>query len=333
MIKSNPTKTGILRILARARGEIVPSGQLIRDLGVSRQAVWKAIEALRDEGMDIESIPQRGYRLRRLAANDLHPSWLEILLEQCPWGHPVLYWEELPSTQDVIKQMARNGAPEGVLCLAEEQIAGRGRLGRQWVSPPRGGIYMSILTRPRMTPARVQLLNLAAGLAVRRALRDLFGLEVQLKWPNDLLWNERKICGILSETASEADRVHFAVTGIGLNANIPEDRFPAEINRKATSLALLLGRDVHRGEVVAAVVRDFYDRIRALEAVDGPDLLVAEYRRHCHTLGREVRVITDRGDLLGVAEDVDSAGALVVSTDTGRITFGAADVVHLRGRV
>lgn len=332
MIKSNPTKTGILRMLTEAGHNIVSSGNLGKDLGISRQAVWKAVEALREEGIDIESLPQKGYRLKTVSGSDLSPSWLELLLENCPWGHPVLHWEELPSTQDVIKQLARNDAPEGVICLAEEQVSGRGRLGRQWVSPPRGGIYMSILIRPRMAPTRVQLLNLAAGLAVRQALRDLFGLQTQLKWPNDLLWQEQKICGILSETASEADRVHFAVTGIGMNANIPAEHFPAEITKRATSLAILLGRNVHRGEVVAAVVRGLHDRIRALEKLDGADELVAEYRTHCHTLGRDVRVITDVGDIEGLAKDIDSSGALVVSTEKGLITFGAADVIHLRGR-
>lgn len=332
MIKSNPTKTGILKMLTQAGHDIVSSGKLGKDLGISRQAVWKAVEALREEGMDIESLPHRGYRLKTVSGNDLSPSWLEILLQNCPWGHPVLHWEELPSTQDVIKQLARNDAPEGVLCLAEEQVSGRGRLGRQWVSPPRGGIYMSILIRPRMAPTRVQLLNLAAGLAVRQALKDLLGVETQLKWPNDLLFEEKKICGILSETASEADRVHFAVTGIGLNANIAPGQFPAEITKRATSLAILLGRNVHRGEVVAAIVRGLYGRIRALEKIDGADELVAEYRRHCHTLGRDVRVITDSGDVEGVAQDIDSSGALIVATGKGLITFGAADIIHLRGR-
>ncbi len=333
MIKSNPTKTGILKILVQSGDEVVSSGTFVNDLGISRQAVWKAIEALRDEGMSIESLPQRGYRLRKLSGNDLNPCWLEILLEHCPWGHPVLYWEELPSTQDVLKQMARNGAPEGIICLAEEQLSGRGRLGRQWISPPRGGIYMSILTRPRLAPPRVQLLNLAAGLAVRGALKDLFGLDTQLKWPNDLLWHEKKICGILSETASEADRVHFAVTGIGLNANISQEQFPAQIIKQATSVALLLGREIHRGEVVAAVVRDLHDRIRALEVQGGAEHLVTEYRRHCHSLGRDVRVITDQGEVHGEARDIDSSGALVVVTDNGPLTFGAADIVHLRGRL
>lgn len=333
MIKSNPTKIGILRILSSGSGhDRISSGQLGKDLGISRQAVWKAVEALREEGIEIESLPHRGYCLKGVSGNDLSPSWLGLLLEKCPWGHPVLHWNELPTTQDVIKQMARNGAPEGVLCLTEEQILGRGRLGRQWISPPRGGIYMSLLIRPKMAPTRVQLLNLAAGLAVRQALKDLFGLQVHLKWPNDLLWQEQKICGILSETASEADRVHFAVTGIGLNANISAGQFPADIGQRATSLAIVLGRNVHRGEVVAAIVRGLHGRIRALEKPLGADELVTEYREHCHTLGRNVRVITDTGDVEGVARDVDSSGALIVSTEHGLLTFGAADIIHLRGR-
>lgn len=332
MIKSNPTRIGILKILCGAGHDLISSGQLGMALGISRQAVWKAVEALREEGMEIESFPHRGYRLKRVSGNDLSPSWLGILLEKCPWGHPVLHWDELPSTQDVIKQMARNGAPEGVLCLTENQISGRGRLGRQWISAPRGGIYMSILIRPRMAPTRVQLLNLAAGLAVRQALKDLFGLQTQLKWPNDLLWQDKKICGILSETASEADRVHFAVTGIGLNANITAGQFPADIAQRATSLSILLGKEVHRGDVVAAIVRGLHERIRALEKPRGADELAVEYRGHCHTLGRDVRVITDAGDIEGIARDIDSSGALVVSTEQGLLTFGAADIIHLRGK-
>lgn len=332
MIKSNPTKVGILKILSRAGHDITSSGQLGVALGISRQSVWKAVEALREEGMEIEALPQRGYRLKGVSGNDLSPSWISLLLEKSPWGHPVIHWDELPSTQDVIKQMARNGAPEGVLCLTENQISGRGRMGRQWISSPGGGIYMSLLIRPIMAPTRVQLLNLAAGLAVRRVLKDLFGLQTQLKWPNDLLWQDKKICGILSETASEADRVHFAVTGIGLNANIPAGQFPADIAQRATSLSILLGREIHRGEVVAAIVRGLHERIRVLETPCGADELTTEYRAHCHTLGRDVLVITDTGDVEGVAKDIDSSGALVVSAEQGLLTFGAADIIHLRGR-
>ncbi len=330
--RSNPTKTAVLSMLFDQRNKLVSSALLRTKAGVTRQAIWKAIESLREEGFVILSSPQKGYALKETSFPDLAPSWIDFLLKDCPWGHPVLWWDRLESTQEVLKQMARNNAPAGVICLAEEQTLGRGRRGRRWVSPQKGGIYLSILSRPRLVPSKIQLLNLAAGLAVSDALWNIFDLPCQLKWPNDILWQEKKLCGILSEAASEADRVHYAVTGIGLNANTPLDSLPPELQGEASSLFAILGHSVNRGNVVAAIVRAIEERLAALEKPGGDTLLVKEYSRRCHTLTREVRVTTGEQCHEGRAVELSPEGALRIESAGGLLTFTAADVVHLRPR-
>lgn len=330
MQRSNPTKSAVLSVFLDHRSKLVSSGLLRTKAGVTRQAIWKTIDSLREEGFPILSIPQKGYILKEAAFPDLAPSWIDLLLQSCPWGHPVLWWNQLPSTQEVLKQMARNGAEAGIICLAEEQTLGRGRRGRQWSSPPKGGIYLSVLTRPRLLPSKIQLLNLAAGLAVSDALLEGCNLKTQLKWPNDILWRGRKLCGILSETASEADRVHYAVTGIGLNANTPQKAFPAELQAQATSLISILDRSVDRGKVVALIVKALHQRIVALEKAGGEEQLVVDYGRRCDTLGQRVRILTGDEELEGEALNLTGEGALQVRRNGELMTFAAADIVHLR---
>ncbi|QVL37331.1 biotin--[acetyl-CoA-carboxylase] ligase [Aminirod propionatiphilus] len=332
MHRSNATKRAVLSVLLERRGNLVSSGLLRTLAGVTRQAIWKSVESLREEGFPILSVPQKGYILKEAAFPDLAPSWIDFLLKDSPWGHPVLLWESLPSTQEVLKQMARNGTPAGALCLAEEQTLGRGRRGRVWSSPPRGGLYFSLLSRPRLLPSKIQLLNLAAGLSVSRSLQQLFGIPCQLKWPNDILWQGKKLCGILSETACEADRVHYAVTGIGINANIALSAFPRELSDQVTSLASILGREIDRGRVVAEIISDLHRRLALLENPSGEENLIAAYGRHCHTLRREVRVLTGERIYEGLAVALSAEGALCVETEEGLLSFSAADVVHLRPR-
>lgn len=327
MQKINSTKIAVLRELLEAKGETVSGGRLCRTLDLSRQSVWKAVRSLQEDGYRIGSVPVKGYRFQGPPDNDLDPSWIEILLSGCPWGHPVLFWDKLDSTQIPAKDLARKGAPEGIVVIANCQLSGRGRLGRTWISPPEGGIYFSVVIHPAMRPEQIQTLSLVSAMSVQDAIFSSFGIRCQLKWPNDILWDGAKICGILSEVSSEPGMVHFAVTGIGINANITAGSMGLE--GSAVSLASILGRTVHRGEVVASVIRFLHKGIRRMES-EGTEALISEYSRRCDTIGKIVRVVMDDGEVSGIARGIGEHGNLLVDLDGEIRSFSAADITHLR---
>ncbi len=328
MIRSNGTKRVVLQELMLAEG-YPAAGELIGEKsGVSRQSVWKAVEGLRDDGYGIRSIPHKGYLLEELSPNDLDPTMLENILYDCPWGHPVLYWPSLASTQEPLKEMARQNAPEGAVITADEQTRGRGRLGRNWESPPGGGLYFSLLMRPRISPGNIQLVSLAAAMAVWESILELFNISCDLKWPNDILFGEAKLCGILTETASEPGKVHYAVTGIGLNANV--DLRLTGSSARTASLIAITGKPVHRGRILSAIVKKLHHFVSALENPEGGRKLIEDYTKRCTTLGRKVRVVQETEDIFGKAVSLDERGALVVESGEGRRVFAAADIVHLR---
>ena len=326
--KNNSTKISVLRELLDAEGETVSGGRLCRKLGISRQSVWKAVRSLQEDGYKIGSIPVKGYRFQRVSDNDLDPSWIEILLSNCPWGHPVLFWDKLDSTQIPAKDLARRGAPDGVVILANCQISGRGRLGRSWISPPQGGIYFSVIMHPAMQPDQIQMLSLVAAMSVQKAIFSITGILCQLKWPNDILWKGAKICGILTEVSSEPGLVHYAVTGIGINANMTGNSMGLEDS--ATSLASITGRKIHRGELVASVIRQLHLSVAGMGTGSGVKEIISEYTLRCDTIGKMVRVVLDEGEITGKACGIGGRGELLVEEGGEIRSFAAADITHLR---
>ncbi|MHB9286326.1 biotin--[acetyl-CoA-carboxylase] ligase [Halobacteriales archaeon Cl-PHB] len=292
------------------------SGPALADqLGVSRAAVWKHVEALRDEGFAIDS-GDDGYELSSVPEFGGGP--VEYGLD-APFE--VEYHDSIPSTNERARELAAEGA-ENVVVLADEQTGGRGRLDRDWSSPS-GGVWLSILLRPQVPPARVPLYTLAAAVAVARAAREA-GVEAEIKWPNDVLVDGAKLTGILTEMEGEADRVSWLVVGIGVNANVDRAALPEDVD--ATSLRLEVGEDVDR--------RLFTQRL--LEAFDtlrgDPDAVLPAWRDLSVTLGQDVRVETPGGVVTGTAVDVSDPGTLVVETDDGRVDVSAGDCDHLRPR-
>jgi len=279
-------------------------------LGVSRAAVWKHVEAIRDAGFGVES-GDDGYRITDV------PDYGALAVEyglDAPFS--VEYHEELPSTNARARELAGAGESD-VAVLAGRQTAGRGRLDREWASPA-GGVWLSILVRPALPAPRVPVLTLAAAVAVTETVCEA-GADATIKWPNDVLLGEEKLAGVLTEMEGEADRVSWVVLGVGLNANVDPDALPAG----ATSLSAAVGETDRR-----ALVRGILDRFHDLR--DDPDRALARWREYAATLGRRVRVDTPSGAVEGEAVDVTDAGALVVETETGRETVHAGDCEHLR---
>ncbi|ELY40065.1 biotin--[acetyl-CoA-carboxylase] ligase [Natronorubrum tibetense] len=310
---TNETRRSILEALAAGP---VSGPQLAESLDVSRAAVWKHIDALRDAGFEIESGPN-GYELAAVTAYNGPAVEYEL---EAPFS--IEYHDSIGSTNDRARELASEGATD-VVVLADEQVGGRGRLEREW-SAPSGGVWLSIVTRPDIAPAQAPLYTLAVSVATARAAREA-GVDARIKWPNDVVvpvgedGEYRKLSGILTEMEGETDRVDWIVVGPGINANIDTDALP----EGATSIRDEVG-DVDRRRFVQRLLEEF-DRYRTdLEAV------VPAWRELALTLGQRVRVERATGEIVGEAVDVTESGALVIETEDGQETVAAGDCEHLR---
>jgi BirA family biotin operon repressor/biotin-[acetyl-CoA-carboxylase] ligase len=327
--ESNSSEELVLSFLAEAADDYV-SGEAISDkLGLTRAAVWKHVEALRSHGYRIDAVPARGYRLIEVP-DKLTPLELRPLLNTHDVGQVLHWYEEIGSTNDRAKELAEEGAEHGEVVIAEAQTAGRGRRGRLWVSPARKNLYFSVILRPDLPPARAPELTLVASVALCDALRQA-GVQAGIKWPNDLLASERKIAGVLTELAAEADRVHWVVIGAGVNVNAREEDFPEELRGEATSVLLERGQAAPRALFAAAcltALEEWLDR----HAEGGFGAVRDAWRERSVTLGREVAVKADGREIVGTAEDIDEAGALLVRSRAGVERILAGDVTLLRPR-
>lgn len=294
-------KRHILENLRKNEGII--SGQaLSAQLGISRVSIWKHIQQLQSLGYEITS-SAKGYRLEN-SPNVPYP-W-----EFAGRESKIIYQAELPSTMDAAKQLARKGCPDFTTVIAGRQTSGRGRLNRQWISDE-GGLYFTVVLRPELPPVLSFRVGFLASLTLARTLNEMFGVDVRVKWPNDLLVGERKICGMLSELEAEADRVAFINVGVGLNVN----NDPSGIEPAATSLKAILGRKVSIKDIVARYLDAFERRMQTL----AHDQVVEEWKTYTVTLNREVRVVTNRDVFTGKAIDVDDNGALVLKCADGSV--------------
>ncbi|MBV0922610.1 biotin--[acetyl-CoA-carboxylase] ligase [Halomicroarcula limicola] len=305
------------RVLDALSAGPVSGPELAEELGISRSAVWKHVEALREAGFDVAS-DDAGYSLAGVP--EFGGEAVEYGLD-APFE--VEYHDSVPSTNARARDLAASGA-EDVVVLADEQTGGRGRLDREWSSPS-GGVWLSLLFRPDVPMAQAPAFTLAAAVAATRAAREV-GVDAGIKWPNDVLvesdGDERKLVGILTEMEGEADRTSWIIVGIGVNANVGPEDLPAEAN--PTSLSAELGAPVDR-RVFTQRLLELFEELR-----QDPEAAVAEWREYATTLGKRVRVETPNGVVEGEAVDVEFPGGLVVDTGDERVTVSAGDCDHLR---
>ncbi len=303
----------ILKLLKESDGFV--SGQEISDrFGVSRTSIWKAIRQLEEMGYEIEAVRNRGYRLcsepdlisEDLISNCLHTEWT---------GMPVLVFDSVDSTNNEAKRRAEEGAGAGLLVVGEEQTAGRGRRGRAWESEKGEGIFMSLLLRPDIAPDNASMLTLVMGLAVRDALREVCGLAAQIKWPNDIICDGKKICGILTEMSSEMDCVNYIVIGIGINVH--NEQFPEEVKQTATSVYQQTGKHIRRAQLVAACMKHFEKYYAEFLKTQDMSGLLDLYNEHLVNREREVRVLDTKPDCRGIAKGINERGELLVDTGKG----------------
>jgi BirA family transcriptional regulator, biotin operon repressor / biotin---[acetyl-CoA-carboxylase] ligase len=303
----------LARRLLGAGDNCLSGERLAADLGISRAAVSKHLAVLRKRGFSLDASPRRGYRL--VAWPDaLTPEAVLPRLQTRDLGRALIYREVCESTNTLAFSEGVAGAPHGLTVVADAQTSGRGRRGRDWHSPPTDGLYVSVLLRPRLQPQAAPPLAFAAAVAVAEALEETLDLAPRLKWPNDVLLGERKVCGILLEMSAEPERVAFVVCGIGLNVNA--QTLPADIAHRATSLRLELGTPVARPLVLAPLLAALERWVDRYVDEGFAPLREAWLARAAH-LDQEVRVQMPDATIHGVAETLDADGALVLRLASG----------------
>jgi len=312
-IKGNEMKGQILKAL-RECSDYLSGETLSNKLGTSRVSIWKQIRSLKKEGYIIEASP-KGYKLIS-SPDSLFPYEFPDLEQR------IHYFPEIGSTMDAARELAKKGAGEGTIVIAEVQTRGRGRLSREWLSPE-GGIYFTLVLRPRMSPAYAPRISLMVSVAVAATIRKLFGLKAELKWPNDVLIEGRKVCGILAEMDAEMDVVNFVNVGIGINANTSIPQF----EKTATSLKDVLGREISRKEFLSVLFREIEQQQALLMEAD----LIKEWKELSGTLNKYVMILSPGEVIVGRASDIDTTGALIVKERDGSLKKAVAgDCIHLR---
>lgn len=328
-------KSEILKLLRGADGYI--SGQEISErFGVSRTAVWKVIRQLQEEGYQVEAVRNKGYHI--LDSPDvMTKEELDSLMHTRWAGKNIVYYDATDSTNLRIRELGDAGAPHGTLAVADRQTAGRGRRGRSWESPPGSSIYMSILLRPDIPPDRAPMLTLVMALSVAEGIRQCMetggdsgnSLEIQVKWPNDIIISGKKLAGILTEMSSQVDYINHVTVGVGINVNRTE--FPEEIRETASSLCLECGHTVKRAPLIAAVMErleDNYDIFLRTLDLSG---LLERYSALLVNRDREVMVLGTKEQYRAYALGINSTGELIVRREDGSTEEIFAGEVSVRG--
>ena len=315
-------KAEILTILKDTDGYV--SGQeLCERFGVSRTAVWKAMNQLKKEGYEIESVQNKGYHLVKtpdiLNKNEL------VSIRKTKWvGTEICYFDVTDSTNTQAKSLGEGDAPNGTLVVAGKQESGRGRRGRSFESPAGTGIFMTLLLRPEIEPQNASMLTLVSALAVAKGIEHMVDLPVQIKWPNDIVINGKKVCGILTEMSAQMDYVNYIVIGIGIN--VGNEEFPEEIKDVATSIYLESGKHVNRAMLIEKIWEEFEDYYELYEKTQDLSSLVKEYDSYLVNRGQKVRVLDSKEPYEGKAMGITDRGELIVDTWEARRLVSAGEV-------
>lgn len=323
-------KADILSLL-RSSGDYVSGQQLCTQFGVSRTAVWKAINQLKEEGYQIEAVSHKGYRL--LESPDILSENEVASRLSTDWaGRTIHYFDETGSTNIDAKRYAEEGAPHGTTVIADMQAAGRGRRGKTWQSPSGSAIYMTILLRPDFMPDKASMLTLVMALSVADAIAEMTGLPTGIKWPNDIVINKKKVCGILTEMNAELDYIQYVVIGVGINVNnnSPEE-FPEEIRNRATSLKIESGVQISRAALLERVLAHFEKNYHSFTDTLDLSRLMEAYDARLLNLNAEVKVLDPKGGYTGTARGINPTGELLVEKETGEVISVYAGEVSVRG--
>ncbi|MGN1180172.1 MAG: biotin--[acetyl-CoA-carboxylase] ligase [Suilimivivens sp.] len=320
-------KAEVLQLL-RDSGEYVSGQQICESFGISRTAVWKIINQLKEEGYEIEAVQNKGYHLA-LAPDILSLSELQSRIKTKMAGSHLLYFDVIDSTNIEAKKQAEMNAPEGLLVVADKQEAGRGRRGRSWESPAGANIFMTILLRPSFSPERASMVTLVMAISVAQAITEAAELDAKIKWPNDIVVNKKKVVGILTELTMETDYIQYLVCGVGINVN--QTDFPEAIRETATSLYLEGGKKINRAVLIEKTMEHFEENYGIFCRTEDMSGLMEAYNALLVNNGAQVRVLDPKGEYDGLSRGINELGELIVEKGDGSVENVYAGEVSVRG--
>ncbi len=325
-------KTEILSML-RNTSDYVSGQSICKEFGVSRTAVWKIINQLKEEGYEIEAVQKKGYRLLGIG-EVISESELKSRMKTKWLASEIYYYDEIDSTNTRAKQHAEEGCPHGALVAANMQRAGKGSRGRGWQSPPGAAVYMSLVLRPKFLPNKASMVTLVMALAVAKAIEETTSLSCQIKWPNDVIVNKKKVCGILTEMSGEQDYIQYIVIGVGIN--VKEQTFPDEIRQKATSLEEE-DREANRkgapkrAYLIERTMYYFEEYYELFEEKESLEFLKEEYNQYLVNKEKEVKVLGTLHEYTGICHGINEIGELLVETENSKIEKVCSGEVSVRG--
>lgn len=307
-------KKKVLKILKKNKDDFISGEKISEELSITRAGVWKHINKLKEEGYKIEAISRRGYKLI-FSPDILSYEEIEVYLSTKFIGKHWQYFKSIDSTNKKAKENALD-LKEGTVLISEEQTGGKGRIGREWISPKGKGIWMSIVLKPGLDPIKVSRITLLGAVSVFKALKNM-GINSQIKWPNDILINGKKVAGILTEMSGELNMVDYIVMGIGINVNLDKKDFPKSLKNKATSAKIELGKEINRRKLTAYILNEFEKNYIQFKEDEDIREIIEIIRRNSILIGKEIRVINGKIAKIGKVLDINELGELVVEFEDG----------------
>lgn len=310
-------RSKLIEAFSKADGNFISGQEIAAYIGCSRTAVWKHIEDLRSEGYVLEAVRKKGYRIVKLPEK-VTANEIQLGLQTEVFGKSVHYEEIVESTQKIAHRLAGQGAAEGTLVVAEEQTFGKGRLSRNWYSPKYTGVWMSLILRPNIPFHQAPQLTLLAAVAVVQGIEEATDLIPGIKWPNDILINQKKVTGILTELQAEADRIHSVIIGIGINVNQKNGDFPEDLLQKASSLLIESGQPVSRATLIQHILLKM-EHLYKIYLEQGFTPIKILWESYAVSLGKEIKASTLTETIHGKALGITDEGVLLIEDHSGKI--------------
>jgi len=322
-------KEKILKLLKDSGDEFV-SGQKISDeLGVSRAAIWKHINVIKEDGYEIEAISRKGYKV--ISSPDILTfEEIKNFLNTKYIGRNIIHYDSIGSTNSKAKELAEASCAHGTVVISEEQTSGRGRLGRNWVSPKHKGIWMSIILRPNIITQNASQITLIGAAAAQTAIMKMC-VETSIKWPNDIVINGKKVCGILTEMSGEIDHINYLVMGIGINVNLEEEDIPMDLKDVATSLKIESGKCMDRKLLAANILNIFEELYNEFVQNGNIKETIDVCRKNSMLIGKEIQLVSRGKVRIAKAIDISDSGELIVENEQGIIEYIVSGEVSVRG--
>lgn len=319
-------KNKVIEMLYNCKDDYISGERISENLGITRAAVWKSINAIKNDGGIIDAISGRGYKLIALP-NLLKPEYLNLYLKNYPAD--IRWFKEINSTNNYLKELSHNKSIQNMIAIAEYQSEGKGRLGRTWTSEPEDSIQISFLLKPDAPTEVANAFNFAGALGICEAIENVCKVDVKIKWPNDIVFKSKKLCGILTEMSTDMNQIEYIVFGAGTNVN--QKSFSGELEEKAISLRMITNNEIDRIDLCAAEIKYISDYFKMV--ADGKtDEIMDEYRQKSAIIGKHIYLITATDKIGGVCEDFGSGGELLLNIN-GTIKPFHAGEVSVRGEM